>query len=385
MRTPKIEEILDQAIRRVNNGENISTVLSDYPESIQENLYDLLAITKLASELPKKNFPTPIKRRIYLDVPKQNLNLFRFLYLARSIYPIAFVLLITTLTGTVSAAMQSLPGDKLFAVKKALQTAEISLATNPEKKAELQLDLVAQRIEEAQTVIAKTDEASPAKDAAIAELNQQTEVALKRIQEIASTDAVTKNPELIKKAEHLTEEKRKVVATVDPVAAKERNVAHENTIASIKQIIATVNDQAPATLAPSNQITISSTIESIRGKVLKIEKNSFEITEETVIEDEEGNELESTDLGINDTVKVEGTIVEEKTVANKVTLVLKAKIVEKPVAPKPTPKPPVVIPPVVIPPVDPEPPVEEQGETPSVPEEKPQDTYTGFIPEFPNN
>jgi hypothetical protein len=385
MLTHKTDKILDEAIKRMQKGENVSAIVSTYPEEMRESLYNLLSIAKQACDLPKAVYPSPIKRRLYLDVPQQSISIFRFFYFVRRAYPVALVLLIATVTGTTTAAMQSLPGDKLFPVKKAFQSAEIKLAQTPERKATLELNLAETRLEEVQSVIARSDNAEVQVEA-LKELSKQTEVALEKIKSIAASEVVANNPGLVTKAEEITEKQKKLIAIANPEAievANEKAIAHDNTIASIKQIIATAQEAVAVSLVPANKISITSTIDGIRSKSVLVEKNTFEISEEeTVIHDEKGKKITLSDLNLKDTVSIEGEIKGKSTVAKKITLISRAPIVEKPttttILAKPVTKPAAIIEPTVAT----EPTVIEPTETI---EEKPQDTFTGFIPEAPKN
>lgn len=383
MLTHKVDKILDEAIKRMQKGENVSAIVSDYPEHMRESLYNLLSVAKQACDLPKAIYPSPIKRRLYLDVPQQSISIFRFFYFIRRAYPVALVLFLTTITGTVSAAMQSLPGDRLFPIKKAFQSAEIKLAQTPERKATLELNLAEQRLEEVQTVIARSDD-TEVQVQALKELSKQTGVALEKIKSIAASDVVANNPELVSKAVEITEKQKKLLAVANPEAvevASEKAIDHRNTIASIKQIIATAQEAVAASLTPTNTISITSTINGIKSKSVLVEKNTFEVNEkDTIIQDNEGKKLTLADLGLNDTVNIEGEIKDKSTVAKKIILISRAPVI----AEKPTTA---IAKPAVVqtdpePAVATEPVVEEPTETI---EEKPQDTFTGFIPEPPHN
>ena len=384
MLTHKVDKILDEAIKRMQKGENVSAIVSDYPEHMRESLYNLLSVAKQACDLPKAIYPSPIKRRLYLDVPQQSISIFRFFYFIRRAYPVALVLFLTTITGTVSAAMQSLPGDRLFPIKKAFQSAEIKLAQTPERKATLELDLAEQRLEEVQTVIARSDD-TEVQVQALKELSKQTGVALEKIKSIAASDVVANNPELVSKAVEITEKQKKLLAVANPEAvevASEKAIDHRNTIASIKQIIATAQEAVAASLTPTNTISITSTINGIKSKSVLVEKNTFEVNEkDTIIQDNEGKKLTLSDLGLNDTVNIEGEIKDKSTVAKKITLISRAPVIaEKPNTAIVKPAVAQTDPPPAA--VATEPVVEEPTETI---EEKPQDTFTGFIPEPPHN
>lgn len=116
----------------------------------------------------------------------------------------------------------------------------------------------------------------------------------------------------------------------------------------------------------------------MKNSYIKIDQNSFQINEDTVIEDKDGNAWKITELGINDNVRVEGQVQDEKNNATKITVLSRTKGKIEPVketvktetttttsvkpAPKPQPSP---------------------APQPDPIEEVPQDTFGGAIIETP--
>lgn len=67
----------------------------------------------------------------------------------------AAVLVLAVLSGTAYASGSSLPGDTLYTVKRAVESARISLASTPESKAKLQVLFTEERIRELDTIETK--------------------------------------------------------------------------------------------------------------------------------------------------------------------------------------------------------------------------------------
>lgn len=156
----KIEDALDLAIQDLKNGESLSVVLSAYPENIREELARLLAVAKATQALPIRYVPAPLKRKLFLQVQKKPTVAYRIIeYFTtfKTVFPTAIVVLILVLTGTVQAAKSSLPGDNLFAVRKAMEKAQLGLTRNEDSRASLELEFANARLEDAQKVIAKND------------------------------------------------------------------------------------------------------------------------------------------------------------------------------------------------------------------------------------
>ena len=209
----KFDKILDNAIQDVRNGAEISAVVLNCPADVQNELQAMLEIITIASSLKTKAVPAPTKRRLYLQHVPQTQRGFVAFFESFRLARTALAALVLLLTGTAYAAQTSLPGDKLFTVKKSYESLQVKLATNPEKRANLQLQIAAQRFEDAQKVLADGDDDS--KKQAIEEMNQQTVVALNDIKS-AAVSISNSNPEIVKKAEDLTKNQNNLIAKADP-------------------------------------------------------------------------------------------------------------------------------------------------------------------------
>lgn len=106
-----------------------------------------------------------------------------------------FVLLFGLVVGpgiaTVSAARGSLPGDKLYTVKRGLEKAKVSLVFSETKKAELQIDFVAKRLDEIHRI---TQEQAPSTEReetivlALAELEKGTTKVKEHLENVKTDD-----------------------------------------------------------------------------------------------------------------------------------------------------------------------------------------------------
>lgn len=335
-RHSNIENILDEAAKRVRNGENISAVVSSYPEDDREQLSAMLQIVETLSTIPIKNIPVPSRRRLFLQTPKQIAVTERMLGLFnsyKSAFPITIAVLLFAITGTAYASMDSLPGSPLFAVRKAVETTQIKLASGPEQKAKLELEFANARLEDVQKVIAQSPNDAD-HDLVIKELQKQTVTALNNLKEVASSASVANDPEVLKQVENLTDNQIALISEKDSSNQK-------SLVADIKQIVAISNEQSLATLSAAQSFEFSGNLNfiSLKNNYLKIDKNTFEITEETKMTDKDGNELTLAELGINDDITIKGQIKEDKNVAAELTVTSRAKVIEQKVEPKPEVKP----------------------------------------------
>ncbi len=374
-------EILDKAIAEIRNGAEISAVVSNYPVEVQSELQAMLEIFALATSLPRKAVPTPAKRRLYLQhQPKafSIASLFESLRLA----PIAMGAFLLVLTGTAYAAQSSLPGEKLFVVKKSYESLQVKLATNPEKRADLQLQIAAQRFEDAQKVLAN-DSNEDSKKQAIEELNQQTVVALNDIKSSAVSIS-NNNPDLVKKAEDLTKNQSSLVATADPkiVDSTALKKTQESKIAlkDIKTLIAAANEESGATIAPVTKITLSGPITAVKDNTITMAKNQFVVDSETIIATNENHPLTLADLSVGQQISIEAKVSAGKNIAEVITVTVAKPKEEKPVDKTPD-KSKETIPVIPIKETPKEKPIIEPVVLPSP--ELGNDTFGGFIPEPP--
>lgn len=320
-----IEQVLDNAIKRVRNGEEISSVVSSCPAEMRSELTAMLQIISIVASLPRKEVPAPNQRRLYLQYTPQPSGFASFIRNFKLVpTALASFLLVTALTAL--GAQASLPGDKLFSVKKSYESLQVKLATNPEKRADLQLKIASQRFEDAQKVLASGSDEN--KKVALEELNQQTTVALSDIKDNA-VSLSAKNPGLVQKAEDLTKSQTNLIAKVDPKIADsnviKKTVQSTVALSDIKKIIATANEESNASIVPDPTITTTGLISEIKDNTISIAKNKFTLDEKTEIDDKDGNPIKITDLDINDRVTIEAKIDNDKNLAQTVTLMAEAK------------------------------------------------------------
>lgn len=322
---PKINftNALDQAIKRIRSGEEISDVVSDYPE-IKNELFSALALVQSLATLPRKSAPLPAKRKLFLQHSVENISLLmRFIQSLKTGSAVALALVILALTGTVSAAIKSLPGDRLFALKKTFESAQLQLSPTPEDRAQLELTLADQRLSDAQTILSQNN--SPAvKKQAIDELNQQTTAALNNIKAVASNPQISNNPAIIQQAENISKNQALLAAKLDPNQAQQNSEQNQQAIADIKKIVAAVNDQSETIIPEPSTIDVTGAITTLDTNSITIEKNLFTLSTNVHVADQQGNTLNIKSLSINDTVEVKGNLNGTRNIATIITLVSKA-------------------------------------------------------------
>jgi len=181
---PEFDNILDECIRRIENGENLSAVLADYHDFSAE-LEPLLSLAEAMYELPApqgsttaavagqakmlEKFETtkagPAKATFWQSWPllltqfSQSINSIfskETMMFRKSFIAIALVLaiLFAGTTVTAYAAQESLPGDALFGIKTTLEDIQISTAWDTADEAEKSIQYADRRVDEIAALIA---------------------------------------------------------------------------------------------------------------------------------------------------------------------------------------------------------------------------------------
>ncbi len=324
---PNIEELIDKAIKQSLLGEDISALLSLCPpQKRAEVVFAVQTALKLAS-IKAKEVPIPTKRKLYADYEPATIMPTRILAFFKSMrvsYAVMAAVAFIAVAGTVQAAMNSLPGSKLFFIKRNIELAQIRLTSNPEKRAEMQLTFALNTVNGAKQAVLQNDSAQA--QAALSEASNQTEAALNNVKSIASSEAV-KNPAIISNAEQLANESSNLVAKTDPSARQ----SIQNNMQEIKNIVsAAVNEQDSAKIQ-SAKIDVSGKIKTTGENTISIDSNVFEITSDTKITDANGNAINLSDLHADQAITLTGHTEDDKNIAESITVLPE----EKPAAENP--------------------------------------------------
>lgn len=313
---------LDKAVLVVARGESIESAVFLAPAHFQKRLTELLPLVQQIRSLPLHEVPAANHRHLFIHHTKEQVS--RFATIMRTLstgYAISTAVIILLIVGISTTAAQSLPGSPLFALKKTFQNAQISVvARTPESRAQLELTLANQRLAEAQQVFSDNSSNSSDKAQAVQELNNQTQVALNQIQQVASTPSVAKNPNIIRNLESLAKTQASLQAQVDPSAAKSSEQQSQKTIADIQSIVATANGQSAAQIAASQKVLTTGVITAVSNTSITIDKNVFTLDNSTQYFAINETSAKLSDFQIGDTVTVIGTVQGETNLATVVTL-----------------------------------------------------------------
>lgn len=315
----KAEDILDRTIDQLKSGQDAKRLLLTfgYPD---DELEGLLNIASLASNLPKKNIPKPSKQRKFLQaepvqaVWRQSFALKRLAWASLAIFIMAVLGGSTYYAAAV--VKNSLPGEKLFSLKKAAENVGLLLTRDPDKRANYQLGIAKQRLEDAEKVLAYPTQDPKLEAAAMAELSYQTQDALQSLKKTATANLIAKkDPNLFNSLVDITQKQQDLLNTLKPqgpgqkvseslAAAAEQN---KSDIAEIKRLAAAADEQALVNLNPDpNLVMVSGVVGALQNAKITVEKTTFYLTADTVIK-KDGKSVGTYALALNSKVSISGT------------------------------------------------------------------------------
>lgn len=324
------DEIFAQALARLQNGESIDAIAKNY-EGYQQELTNLLFVAQMGMGIPKITPPTPYKAYRFTDTVAATKGFTEWLaYFRVAIIPIVLVIVLVGGNKFANGVEGSLPGQKLYTLKRATEQARLSLTRDQNKVAGLHVEFMQNRIDEVKKAADEGDENS--EKLAIAELKSQTEKTFAEAGPVATANAISKQDStLLENLVAINKQQKDVLAELSTssesdsakivaVTALEENKKNDVTLA---KIIATVNDQTMADLP--NKVSVTGNITFYNGVAITVEKNAFTINANTTFTGIDGLDIPTSEIAaktIYGRVTVIGTRIENGTlVAKQVILV----------------------------------------------------------------
>jgi hypothetical protein len=254
----KAEQLLDNSISKIKkHPAKIQDILSRLPDQTEQ-----IKIAHSLFTIPKKSIPEPIMQRKFMLAPIPDRHVTFIMKLSRwtTVGIAGFVLMVVGFTAY--AASNSLPGQTLFKVKRAAEQVQLSLTTDPVKKANLQLSFTQRRLAEAQTVFSLPASDNDQKFAALNELAGQTKTAVDEVKSIATTQKI--NSPLVaslqdvaaKQKVLLNQVKKEDAVTKAPSDVLAQATENQVQVNEIIKIIAASSDESPAALATTSTSTV---------------------------------------------------------------------------------------------------------------------------------
>lgn len=329
------DEIFAQALARLQNGEAAEVIASDYAD-YQQELIGLLFVAQMGMNIPKLQVPAPYKAYRFADQVAASKGFTEWLsYFRVAVIPIALVVVLIGGRTAVNATENSLPGEKLYTLKRATEKARLSLTRDQDKVASLHVEFMQNRINEVKQA---ADEGNAESETlAIAELKTQTETTFAEAGPIATANAITKQDStLLENLVAINKQQKDVLAELsennDSDSAKmiattalEDNKKNDVTLA---KIIATVNDQSLADLP--NKVSATGDISFYNGASITVEKNIFTINDHTTFTGIDGTDIAPADIAsktITGRVTVMGTRSENGVLVAKQILLLASDVI----------------------------------------------------------
>ncbi len=345
------EEILDESISRLANGEHLQSIL-DSNKDYQQELASLLIVSQLGMNIPKVVPPTPYKRRLYEEAqvaPYKFLGLLQFMRMAT--IPIALLVALVGGNAVVKATSNALPGSPLYSLKRATEEAQLTFTSDKNKVATIHVELLQKRLDELKQASSTGNQ--EVETLALAELKTQTEKTFAEAAPIATANAISNQDSTllnslvaVNKAQFdvLTELSSNADTGEAQSVAKTALADSKKNEVTIAKIIATVNDQTLADL--SNKITITGVVTYATPTRITVEKNTFVIDKETRITTSDGLTVADNTV-LAGKITVTGTRIDDGTLIAKQIVILPKEDGEVkgttdviPANPKITPKPP---------------------------------------------
>lgn len=284
------DEIFAQALQRLGQGETPNKIAQDHTD-YQQELEGLLSIAQMGLHIPKLVPPTPYKRHLFAEKAITSSSTISQLlsFMRVAVVPISLVIVLVGGGAMVSATEDSLPGNKLYSLKRATEEARLTITRDQTKIASIHVELMQKRLADVKKAADSGNQASEA--AAIEELKNQSEKTFAEAVPLATANAISKDSTLLDTLIAINKEQKNILEDVGEsddsqdtktiaIAALEDNKKNDLTLA---KIIATVNDQALVDLP--NKISVTGEITSFNANKIVVEKNSFTIDKETVFQD----------------------------------------------------------------------------------------------------
>jgi len=226
--------------------------------------------------IPKRQVPRPIKRFRFAEAQTAYKLSTLFLQFAASLF---VILLFVTF-----AASQSVPGQKLYSLKRVAVEMQLDLIRDPAERANARLSLVEKRIDETE-IILRSSQNDQQIAAALKDLAAQTKSAVDNVKATPATDEGQTNQNLITSLNKIAEKQEELLQNFDNETGEGSTEAGTETkvaVEEVKAILATVNDHAIASIGKSTQ-EVEGTINRISKDSLTLDQTFVAITKDTKI------------------------------------------------------------------------------------------------------
>jgi hypothetical protein len=333
----KTPEQLDEIISRVKNHADVSSFQKDPANSGSVNLVSIL------SNIPKARIEKPnllrvrnkILDRISLpsdtssDRAAMGFSLLRamprFLRITGGIVG-AFTIALGLTLGTAVAALESLPGQPIYPVKKIVENVQLQLATSEEEKTNLQIKFANNRVDELETILQRKKEGK-ASEAQVQKVVASTSKDLEKTSRTVTDQSKDQpNINLLAKIVTLSNKQAAVIQAAQvesegqtkvelEKALESTKVSKEQAIENIEKAGLVVEDNLLIMTGPDDKDTVSAEgkLTAATATSISVGTSQFMLTKDT-----EYVNIKSVDLKAGVAVKITGEVRDKKTYAVKI-------------------------------------------------------------------
>jgi hypothetical protein len=330
-----LEKLIDELSFRLKHGKDVS---------LWQNSSHLAPIVNILHKLttfPKTRIPAPdltrVKNQVFdkISIPaevqtevrsdKKNFwaNLPSMIRLTSTAVG-TLLILISLGIGTAVAALQSVPGQTLYPLKKVVENIQLRLTSDPSAKTNLQIQFANNRLEELTSVIEKNKAGELSSEKAQAIVSQTVAALEKTTAALSTTSAKESSKTTVATLAKLVDLSNKQTAVLKPLlsaatisnegqiktvleqALQTSKTSKEEAIRNIENAGLKIEDQ-PITLSLDNQIEATGDITAITADTVSIGTAKFLMTKDT-----EYANIKSTDLKLGLKIKILGEVHSDK-------------------------------------------------------------------------
>lgn len=343
MMNNELHNRIDEIANRIKQNGDVSAYLKD------RSVSPIVRLLMRLNDLPKANVPTSALARVRSQVLSRiaasektfSPAFVRVSYFTRvlklSTAVLGSLLIVTSLTvGVAVAALQSVPGQPIYPLKKIVENVQLKLAHNEQERAKLQLQFAANRLDELEAVLTRTED----KRIDAEEIQKLVQDAVKNVESgtsaaVSAAQTSEQNKPKVSLANQLVELNNKLQsALVDSEgdvkielekALEISRISKEQAIANLERAGLKLEatpisiEEKPAT----DHVKANGKITALNETSVSIASVKFLLTKDTLY-----TNLKFSDLKLNLDVSIEGVIKDGKTYAVSITLEMETDVVK---------------------------------------------------------
>lgn len=242
----------------------------------------------------------------------------------------SFIVIISLAIGTAAASLESLPGEPLYPLKTVVEKVQLRLASNDQERANLQIKFANTRLEELEKALEQN------KQGKISGQEVQ-QIVSKTVRDLESTNtAITERPvntsekpaTILNKLVDLNNKQSTILRSASIESEGEVKIELEKALAAAEvtkekaieniERAGLIVEETPVQIeeTPINQVTATGNLTAVSPDSVNIGSTKFLVTKGTQFAN-----ITQAELKVGQTVDIIGTIENDLTLANKITLI----------------------------------------------------------------